>query len=304
MGPFVLVLIAYFFLLVWDNGIMGTISAILIGIIPEALAGTLANSIACFFLLSPMVQVVSVYKTEGQTLELVNPTTCISMFVNCALWTIYGVFLPMPPAIPCNVLGLMASVFYILSCFGHAHKMKDPPPKWGMETAKMVGAAAALIVAVFIATALNPSLALTVGTLAMFAAIALSAAPLSVMKEVIKTKNSILFPKTQAILQLVNATFWTIVGLQKMAAQLWICNGFGWMLSVLQLYLIAKYPAFTPAEEATKKARADVSQKGQSAPSGRNKQSTATQKAVEKEGDQKSTKSSASGRTRSPRAPS
>ena len=81
-------------------------------------AGTV---LAMFFLSSPMPQVWQAQKTPAKV-DLINPITILSMYGNCAAQVVYGIYRPLPAAVPCNLYGLAVSLYYLGSCWWCAAK--------------------------------------------------------------------------------------------------------------------------------------------------------------------------------------
>eukprot|EP00438_Fugacium_kawagutii_P019268 Skav217558 [mRNA] locus=scaffold1602:314369:318013:+ [translate_table: standard] len=86
-----------------------------------------------------------------------------------------------------------------------------------------------------------------VGVLGMMVGIIMYGAPLSSMKEVLRTKSSeilgLTLPVMQSFLGLLNSTCWFTVGVRTGKVPVWGPNIIGVMLSLLQLALILKFPA-------------------------------------------------------------
>mmetsp|Transcript_130231 Transcript_130231/g.324709 ORF Transcript_130231/g.324709 Transcript_130231/m.324709 type:complete len:231 (-) Transcript_130231:17-709(-) len=204
-----------------------------------------ATLCSTFFCLSPAVQMLQVYNTKGASLGTVNPENMILLFFNSSLWLIWGLFLPMPPAVAPNVIGILAGAFYLILCWGYAWLGEFPSPRWGRRA--LLGTIGAVLLNIALASyaSLSAQTAQHVGNLAMVICICLFAAPLSVLGQVVKDKNSELLPTAQCGMQFLNCLFWSTVGFNQGALQLIVCNGMGLMLATVQLGLIAIYPAGT-----------------------------------------------------------
>jgi len=203
-------------------------------------AANLFNS--CFYL-SPMVQMAKVYSSKGAELGNVNSQTIILMLFNCTMWGIWGVYAPMWPAVPGNVIGASAATCYLTFCWGYVVFGRCFTPRWGLGAA--VGTAVAIILLFIFAAYAQASTeqAQQVGFLAMFICIALYASPLSEVKQVIEDKSSELLPPTQCFMQFVNCALWLVVGTNSRSVQVLVCNGLGFALATVQLGLIAMFPS-------------------------------------------------------------
>jgi len=199
--------------------------------------------ISVFFVFSPAVQMVSVWKTQGRTLNLVNPPTLILMFLNSALWMSYGVFLPMPPCVASNVFGLALGTFYLAFCWTHVRAYQIVTPSWSRRTFMYTlgGSLAACIACMF--ASLSSENAGIVGNFAMCIGLCLFAAPLSVLAQVLKDRSSELLPPVQCLLQFLSCVLWLLVGLHQSATPIITCNIIGVLLGGVQLALIAVFPS-------------------------------------------------------------
>merc|ERR1719330_981243 len=164
------------------------------------------------------------------------------MFFNCSLWTAWGVFLPMRPAVPGNVLGLCCGACYLFICWGHAWSYKCTGPPWNMR-------ALAITIGAFIAAAvlgayaaISTTTAGHVGIIATAICVCLFAAPLTVVAQVVKNRSSELLPPVQCLMQFLNCGFWLVVGVRTSALPVIVANSLGFLLASTQLGLIAVYP--------------------------------------------------------------
>merc|ERR1712007_422891 len=141
------------------------------------------------------------------------------MFFNCSLWTIWGVLVPVWPAVPGNVFGLSAAVCYLTFCFGYAICRGCSSMRWGRAAALATcGAFLLLLLAAMYAWA-SRSQAQQVGFVAMFIRIWLYASPLSELGQVIHEKSSERLPPAQCLMQFFNCALWLVVGVNTKAVQ-------------------------------------------------------------------------------------
>jgi len=235
---------------------------------------------ACFFLLSPMVQIFDLIKAkDAKSLTLVNPFTMISMFLNCSMWVWFGIFGHVFAPIPCNALGSVAAIFYLVVCWIFKALIKEPVPSWGAKEGIMSVGALVLSGGIGTGAALSPPFATAVGYIATVFNLILYASPLSVIGKVLKEKNSELLPPLQCWMQFFNTIFWCIVGVATIplqgivnAAPIMGANFPGLALAITQLALIAKYPAkksmplSTPLDTTTKDENNKNKKKGKDIP--------------------------------------
>mmetsp|Transcript_66837 Transcript_66837/g.216029 ORF Transcript_66837/g.216029 Transcript_66837/m.216029 type:complete len:234 (+) Transcript_66837:330-1031(+) len=230
----------------------------MLSLLPETFfvnAGTLCSA---FFFLSPCVQMMQVHKSSGASLSGVNPQTLILMFFNCALWTIWGVFLPMPPAVPGNLLGLVASSFYLLFCWSHVLR-GAAAPTWNRLTALATAVAVLLNFSMTGYAMASTQAAENVGRLAMLICICMFAAPLSTLGQVLKEKSSELLPPAQCTMQFCNCLLWTVVGVNQKSMPILVCNALGLVLGAVQLGLMAVFPSGKSEQLEAKKHDAKMS---------------------------------------------
>mmetsp|Transcript_82709 Transcript_82709/g.238995 ORF Transcript_82709/g.238995 Transcript_82709/m.238995 type:complete len:237 (-) Transcript_82709:75-785(-) len=202
-----------------------------------------ANMCATFFMLSPCAQMIQLFRRRGATLNSINPLTMILLFTNCSLWLSWGYFLPMPPAIPANLLGLIAGSAYLAICWGYATVGKANAPAWGQRTALQTSGMVmmSLVLARYAAT--STMAAEHVGYLAMIISVCLFASPLSELARVLEERCSERLPPLQCAMQFLSTFLWLVVGLRKSSVQIIVCNGLGFALAAVQVGLIATLPS-------------------------------------------------------------
>lgn len=211
---------------------------------------TAANTVALVFMLSPAVQIFEVYRSKGNALTSTSPFNLISMYANCAMWLIYGLLYPVPPAVPCNAIGLVACCAYLSICWFYAVRKHEvhgwhlwcADGSWSISAA--TGTTAALIFsgACYVYAAGSPAQAEHVGYLAMVVNVVMYGAPLSGVGRVIADKSSATLPPVQCALGFLCSSLWLCVGLNNRNVPTVIPNALGVPLAALQLLLIAWFP--------------------------------------------------------------
>jgi len=210
---------------------------------PTAFYEHAANVCSSFFFLSPLVQMAQVYASRGEALEGVNPQTIILMFFNCSLWMLWGLYAPMWPAVPANALGFAAATCYLALCWSYVIIGRSKSSRWGRQAVAGTVAAMVLVMGLFLYVRTSLERAENVGFLAMFICIALFASPLSVVRQVLADRSSVLLPPVQCAMQFLNCLLWIIVGVHARSLQILVCNVLGISLAGFQLGLIAAFPA-------------------------------------------------------------
>jgi len=198
---------------------------------------------AQLFFFSPMVQMWQLYRSGGKSLGSISPQTMVLMFLNIAVWLIFGIFAPVWPLVRSNVPAILATSFFLLFCWGYVIFGGISSARWGRAAA--FGTCGALLLTAGVAAYAqgSPARAQHVGFLAMGINICLFASPLSQLKQVIKQKSSESLPPVQCCMQFLCSLLWFAVGLQQNALQVAIPNGLGIVLAAVQLLLIAMFPS-------------------------------------------------------------
>lgn len=201
-----------------------------------------ANAAALFFVLSPWVDIQRVHRSKGEALPSVNPSNLLSMFGNAAMWLIYGVFYPVPPAVPCNAVGVAACVYYLGSCWFYVAKgVKNDT--WGRSAlVSTVLVLSSTLVCIGYA-AVSPEQAEHIGYMAMVVNIIMYGAPLTKLGQVLRDKSSDALPPVQCVAGFLCSFLWLNVGLATGNIPTMIPNGLGVILAAIQLGLIAWYPS-------------------------------------------------------------
>jgi len=200
---------------------------------------TVAVCFAVFFMTAPLSQALDVCGTPAKV-RYVNPINLLCFSLNCITQLAYGLFLPVPPVVPCNAYGVFVGIFSTTACWWFARK-EQHATHWNQTAAASTLFTAILAGVIFAYAALGG--AANVGVLGMMVGIIMYGAPLSSMKEVLRTKSSETLPVMQSFLGFLNSSCWFTVGVRTGKVPVWGPNIIGMMLSLLQLVLIFKYPA-------------------------------------------------------------
>mmetsp|Transcript_35547 Transcript_35547/g.66225 ORF Transcript_35547/g.66225 Transcript_35547/m.66225 type:complete len:305 (+) Transcript_35547:97-1011(+) len=208
---------------------------------PDFILDSAAIAFAVFFMTSPLSQTIDVMSLPSKV-KYVNPVNLICFYLNCTTQLAYGVFLPVPPVVPCNAYGVGVAVFSTAVCWFFACR-DTHATHWNRSAA--LGTALALLLSLLIVAyaAVVPGGAVAVGNLGMLVGIIMYGAPLSSLKEVLRTESSETLPVLQSFLGFLNSSCWLTVGLRSGKLPVWGPNIIGMLLSLVQLALIYKYPA-------------------------------------------------------------
>ncbi|CAE7941494.1 SWEET7D [Symbiodinium sp. KB8] len=209
-------------------------------------AGTV---LAMFFLSSPMPQVWQAQKTPAKV-DLINPITILSMYGNCAAQVVYGIYRPLPAAVPCNLYGLAVSLYYLGSCWWCAAKFSGAL-QWNSAAAggTVASVMVSLLMWLYAALEIHQNAAEHIGSCALVLNVLVFAAPLSALQRVLRDRSSESLPALQTVLGLLCSACWCGVGLRHQSMPLWVPNAVGILLSLIQLSLIMAYPRVKPTKE-------------------------------------------------------
>jgi len=202
---------------------------------------TAAISFAVFFMTSPLSQTIDVFSTPAKV-RYVNPVNLLCFYLNCMTQLAYGLFLPVPPVVPCNAYGVAVGLVSTSVCWWFARK-EVHADHWNRRAAVGTFCVAMLSLIIFAFAAMVPGGAAAVGNLGMLVGIIMYGAPLSSLQEVLRTESSETLPVLQSFLGFLNSSCWLTVGLRSGKLPVWGPNVIGMLLSLVQLALIYRYPA-------------------------------------------------------------
>ncbi|CAK8997775.1 unnamed protein product [Durusdinium trenchii] len=208
---------------------------------------TVGTLLAILFLSAPLAQVVPLHSTPSRV-AVVNPANLLALHANCASQTIYGLFRPVPAAVPANLYGLAASIYYLGTCWHSVWRLQKSGSEirgWDHRTAVACVVAVSLSAAMYLYAARpwHPSASEHVGHLALLFSVCLFASPLSVLTSVLAERSSELLPPVNCFLGLLCSGCWSIIGLRAWSKPIYVPNMLGVLLSLLQLALILIFPS-------------------------------------------------------------
>ena len=164
-----------------------------------------------------------------------SPFPFAAMFVNCLLWTAYGVVADTHVIVGVNVVGGVTAC-YSLAVYGTLNK--------GTPYLRAVGVTCLCLVASFalLYTQRNEERFLDdLGILANAASIAMFAAPLAGARHVIATGNADAIPVVQVSVNTLTAASWTLLGVATANGYIVVPNTVGVFLGTVQLLLYVRY---------------------------------------------------------------
>ncbi|RVX18244.1 Bidirectional sugar transporter SWEET5 [Vitis vinifera] len=164
-------------------------------------------------------------KTVGEF----KPDPYLATVLNCMMWVLYGLPFVRPDSllvITINGGGLVIELIYVTIFFVCHYHAALP---W------------------------NQNRSLFVGLLCVVFNVIMYASPLTVMRQVIRTKSVKYMPFTLSLANFANGIVWSIYALIKFDPYILIPNGLGSLSGAVQLILYATYYKSTPKDEEDKK---------------------------------------------------
>eukprot|EP00250_Pteridium_aquilinum_P012006 c20449_g1_i1 orf=305-1168(+) len=202
--------------------------------------GILGNITAMGLFLAPTPTFVRIFKMKSTKEFSGLPYVC-TLF-NCLIWVLYGLPIVKPHSlliITINVFGVAMELFFISLYVAFA--IKQSKIKMTRYMACVALLYAVIIVITLFALHSLTSRQLVVGSLCVVIAVAMYAAPLSVMGLVIRTRSVEFMPFTLSLCNLVNSGVWTAYALVTKDIFVGIPNGIGCISGMVQLVLYGLY---------------------------------------------------------------
>ncbi|CAD5188446.1 bidirectional sugar transporter SWEET4 [Musa acuminata AAA Group] len=219
--------------------------------------GILGNAIALGLFLSPVPTFVKIWK-KGSVQEF-SPIPYVATLLNCMMWVVYGLPMVHPHSmlvITINGSGLVIELSYVLLfiVYSSGGKRLKVLVMLLAETA-FVGVVALLVLTL---AHTHERRSMIVGVLCVFFGTMMYAAPLSVMKMVIRSKSVEYMPLSLSLASFFNGVCWTAYALIRFDPYITIPNGLGVMFAVAQLVLYAMYYKSTQRQVEAKKRKAEL----------------------------------------------
>ncbi|DBA05136.1 TPA: hypothetical protein N0F65_004986 [Lagenidium giganteum] len=219
------------------------------------LVKTSASLAACYMFASPMHDIRRVHrsKTTG-TMQLLP---LLSMFGNCACWTMYGLLARAYfPLMATNAVGLGFSTLYWIVYHRHS-----PPAQKPMVRKQMTMVLAALVVLGLYPTfsvAPRKVVQANIGYVAIGVCTIMFASPLAVVKQVVQKKNADLLPFGMIVAGFVNSVLWLSYGFILADNFVIMPNVVNLVLGSIQLALFCIFPKQRRYEHVLNQSEAKV----------------------------------------------
>ncbi|KAI9183071.1 putative SWEET sugar transporter [Blastocladiella emersonii ATCC 22665] len=192
-----------------------------------------ATIITIAYFLTPAAAVRGMHKANSVGQADVFPF--LSMFINCTLWTKYGVLLPDSVIVTVNATGLALSVVYLAVYYVHTQE-RD-----AMENKLLATALIVYPILIYSQFATLDAATRHVGLLACLGTVVMFGSPLASLGRVIAAKNASSMSLTSMVMSLVTSFLWTWYGALVGDSNIVVPNGLGLVLAVASLGVFAYY---------------------------------------------------------------
>ncbi|XP_021767871.1 bidirectional sugar transporter SWEET7-like [Chenopodium quinoa] len=214
--------------------------------------GILGNIISFSLYLSPMPTFIRICKKGS--VEQYSATPYLLTFLNCMLWTIYG----MPFIQPNNILlstisasGCLIESIYLMLFIINTENKKKKIILIILVLGEILAVGIALaLVLTFMHTSKDRTRIF--GLLGDVSGVLMYASPLAVMKQVVKTKSVEYMPLAVSVTCFGSAVIWTLYAIRPFDPYVVAPNAIGCFLGLAQLILYAAYYKSTKQQMAAK----------------------------------------------------
>ncbi|KAK4768098.1 hypothetical protein SAY87_003239 [Trapa incisa] len=214
----------------------------------RTVVGIIGNVISFGLFLSPLPTFIYICKTKS--VQAFKPDPYVVTVLNCMMWVFYGLPFVHPDSIlvvTINSIGLAMELVYV--CIFFIFSTWPARKKICIILLAEVIFLAAVVLITMLLFHTTKMRSLFVGILCILFTIGMYAAPLTVMKLVIKTKSVKFMPFYLSLANFLNGIVWSIYALLKFDINLLLPNGLGTLSGLVQLLLYALYYKTTNWEE-------------------------------------------------------
>ncbi|XP_031481943.1 bidirectional sugar transporter SWEET4-like [Nymphaea colorata] len=206
----------------------------------RTVVGIIGNVISFGLFLSPLPTFVQICKKGA--VEQFSPLPYLATLLNCMLWILYGLPIVHPHSllvITINGCGFAIELVYLMLFLIYSDRKQRL--KIAVYLVLEFAFVAAVSAAVILLAHTHDRRSLIVGSLCVFFCCMMYAAPMSVMKLVIRTKSVEYMPFFLSLASFANGICWTAYALIRFDLFITIPNGIGTVLGLMQLALYATY---------------------------------------------------------------
>ncbi|KAL3817897.1 hypothetical protein ACJIZ3_003802 [Penstemon smallii] len=223
----------------------------------RTLVGIIGNIIALILFLSPVPTFYRIWKKKA--VEQYSPIPYLATFINCALWVLYGLPLVHPHStlvVTINGTGFVIEIVYLSLFLIYS----DPKKRLKLVAIVAMECIFVAVLALLVLTLAHDTKlrSAIVGSICMVGNIMMYAAPLSVMKLVIKTRSVEYMPFFLSLFSFLNGVSWTAYALFQIDPFIVTPNGIGTLLGLAQLLLYATFYRSTQRIMAERKANGEL----------------------------------------------
>ncbi|KAM0060572.1 putative SWEET sugar transporter [Helianthus debilis subsp. tardiflorus] len=206
----------------------------------RTLVGILGNIISLILFLSPLPTFSKIMKAKS--VQAFKPDPYVATILNCAVWMFYGLPIVHPDSllvVTINGAGLVIEIVFITIFFTYS--------TWsGRKKILIILFIEAIFVALLVVVTLMcfdtyKDRSMVVGMIAIFFNVLMYAAPLTVMRMVIKTRSVKYMPFSLSLASFVNSIVWCVYALMPLDPYILVPNGLGSLSATVQLILYANY---------------------------------------------------------------
>ncbi|XP_051144504.1 bidirectional sugar transporter SWEET4-like [Andrographis paniculata] len=224
----------------------------------RTVVGIIGNVIALVLFLSPVPTFYRIWRKRS--VEQYSAIPYLATFINCVLWVLYGLPMVHPHSmlvVTINGTGIAIELVYLSLFLAFSDSNRRRLRLAGIVAAECAFAAslATLVLTLAHTTRLRSAV---VGSICMVGNICMYAAPLSVMKLVIKTRSVEFMPFFLSLFSFLNGISWTAYALIRFDPFILAPNGMGTFLGLAQLVLYATFYKSTKRIMAERKAQAGL----------------------------------------------
>ncbi|KAM7277312.1 hypothetical protein ACFE04_019178 [Oxalis oulophora] len=227
----------------------------------RTIVGVIGNVISFGLFASPIPTFIKICKDKS--VNEFKPDPYLATVINCMLWTFYGMPFVHPDSllvITINATGVLMEMIYVSIFF-----IYSPWPKQKKIILTILGELVFMaLVVIIVLHFVNGTKArsMVVGTICLVFNVVMYAAPLTVMRIVIKTKSVKYMPFFLSLANFCNGIIWVIYALLKFDLYVLIPNALGTLSGLVQLILFATYYGTTKWDEEPKPLEFELDQGG------------------------------------------
>ncbi|XP_073020982.1 bidirectional sugar transporter SWEET7-like [Primulina eburnea] len=224
----------------------------------RTVVGIIGNILALILFLSPVPTFYRIWKKKS--VEQYSPIPYLATFINCGLWILYGLPVVHPNStllVTINGAGLAIEIVY-LSLF---IIFSDAKKRLKLVAAVVAECIFVAVLALLVLTLVHSTnlRSIIVGSICMLGNIMMYAAPLAVMKLVIRTRSVEYMPFFLSLFSFLNGSCWTAYALVRFDPFIAAPNGIGSVLGLAQLSLYATFYKSTKIIMAEREAHSELS---------------------------------------------